>query len=40
MLLSMADAGAIWWDPGIDVTADAVKRLDAATAKSGAKPKP
>jgi outer membrane protein len=32
-LLSQQDAGVIWWDPGIDLTAEAVKRLDAATAK-------
>jgi outer membrane protein len=32
-LLSQGDAGVIWWDPGIDLTADAIKRLDAATAK-------
>ena len=33
MLVSQQDAGVIWWDQGIDLTADAVKRLDAATAK-------
>jgi len=32
LLLSAADAGAIWWEPGIDLTAEAIKRLDAATA--------
>jgi Skp family chaperone for outer membrane proteins len=31
MLLSAADAGAIWWEPGIDLTAEAIKRLDGAT---------
>jgi outer membrane protein len=36
LLLSAADAGAIWWEPGIDLTAEAVKRLDAATAKPAA----
>jgi Skp family chaperone for outer membrane proteins len=39
-LLSQQDAGVIWWDPGIDLTAEAVKRLDAATAKPAAAPKP
>jgi outer membrane protein len=29
-LFSGADAGLIWADPGLDLTADAVKRLDAA----------
>ena len=32
-LLSQQDAGVIWWDPGIDLTAEAIKALDAATAK-------
>ena len=31
LLLSASDAGAIWWEPGIDLTADAIKRLDVAT---------
>jgi Skp family chaperone for outer membrane proteins len=31
ILLSAADAGAIWWEPGIDLTGEAIKRLDAAT---------
>lgn len=31
ILLSAQDAGAIWWDPGIDLTAEAIKRMDAAT---------
>jgi outer membrane protein len=39
LLLSAADAGAIWWEPGIDLTAEAVKRLDATTAKPTAAPK-
>jgi len=38
LLLSVADAGVIWAEPGIDLTMDAVKKLDALTAKSGAKP--
>ncbi|MCC7273473.1 MAG: OmpH family outer membrane protein [Alphaproteobacteria bacterium] len=32
-LISQQDAGVIWFDPGIDLTADAVRLLDAATAK-------
>jgi Skp family chaperone for outer membrane proteins len=35
VLLSAADTGAIWWEPGIDLTAEAIKRLDA-----GGAPKP
>jgi len=35
LLLSAADTGAIWWEPGIDLTAEAIKRLDA-----GGTPKP
>lgn len=31
ILLSAQDAGAIWWDPGIDLTAEAITRMDAAT---------
>ncbi len=39
LLFSGADAGLIWAAPGLDLTADAVKKLDAATpAKPGAKP--
>lgn len=30
VLLSLADIGAIWWDPGLDLTAEAVKSFDAA----------
>lgn len=37
VLLSQQDAGVIWWDAGIDLTEDAVKRLDAATTKPAAK---
>jgi Skp family chaperone for outer membrane proteins len=36
MLLSSQDAGLIWADPGLDLTAEAIKRLDAAM--SAAKP--
>jgi Skp family chaperone for outer membrane proteins len=32
LLLSAADAGAIWWEPGIDLTTEAIKRLDAISA--------
>jgi len=33
MLFSAQDAGLIWAEPGLDLTLDAVKKLDAATAK-------
>jgi Skp family chaperone for outer membrane proteins len=33
LLLSAADAGAIWWEPGIDLTAEAIKRLDTPAPK-------
>jgi outer membrane protein len=36
LMLSYADSGLIWHDPGIDVTADVIKRLDAATPASSA----
>jgi outer membrane protein len=36
-LLSQGDAGVIWADPGIDLTAEAIKAFDAATAKPAAK---
>jgi outer membrane protein len=41
-LFSASDTGFIWADPGLDLTQDAIKRLDAATAKGGAAaaPKP
>lgn len=32
MLLSSQDAGLIWTEPGLDLTAEAIKRFDAATA--------
>lgn len=32
MLLSAQDAGLIWAEPGLDLTAEAIKRLDAAPA--------
>lgn len=37
LLLSRADAGIIWADAGLDLTAEIIKRFDAATA-AGAKP--
>jgi outer membrane protein len=40
VLLSQQDAGVIWWEPGIDLTAEAVKKLDAASpAKPSGTPK-
>jgi outer membrane protein len=40
LLLSQQDAGVIWWEPGIDLTAEAVKKLDAAApAKPSGTPK-
>lgn len=32
VLMSAQDAGAVWWEPGIDLTLEAVKRLDALAA--------
>ena len=32
MLVSAQDAGLIWAEPGLDLTAEAIKRLDAASA--------
>jgi len=42
ILFSAADAGVIWAEPGLDLTMDAVKKMDAATTKpaSAAAPKP
>jgi outer membrane protein len=37
LLLSQADAGIIWADAGVDLTAEVIKRFDAATV-AGAKP--
>jgi len=39
LLLSRADAGIVSWDPGIDVTAEVIKKLDAVTPK-GVAPAP
>ena len=33
MLMSAGDAGLIWAEPGLDMTAEALKRLNAATTK-------
>lgn len=33
ILFSAADAGIIWAEPGLDLTTDAIKKLDAAAAK-------
>ena len=37
VLFSAGDAGVIWIEPGIDLTMEAVKRMDAAPAKPAAK---
>jgi Skp family chaperone for outer membrane proteins len=37
VLFSAGDAGVIWIEPGIDLTIEAVQRMDAATAKAGGK---
>ncbi len=36
MLLSAQDAGLIWAEPGLDLTAEAIKRLDASSAAAPA----
>jgi Skp family chaperone for outer membrane proteins len=38
LLLSRADAGIVWGDPGLDLTTDFVKKLDAVTPKPAAGP--
>ena len=38
-LFNAQEAGLAWADPGLDVTTDVIKKLDAATAKPGAAPK-
>jgi outer membrane protein len=35
LLLSAADAGVIWNDGGVDLTAEAIRRFDEASAKAG-----
>jgi Skp family chaperone for outer membrane proteins len=37
VLFSAGDAGVIWIEPGVDLTLEAVKRMDAAPAKPAAK---
>ena len=37
LLLSQADAGIIWADPGVDLTVEVIKRFDAATVAAPAK---
>jgi len=39
ILFSAADAGVIWAEPGLDLTGDAIKKLDAAAAKPSSPPK-
>lgn len=36
LLLSRADAGIVWWDPGLDLTGDVVKKLDVNAPKPAA----
>jgi Skp family chaperone for outer membrane proteins len=38
LLLSRADAGIVWGDPGLDLTSDFVKKLDAVTPKPAVAP--
>lgn len=38
VLLSRADAGIVWAEPGIDLTAEVIKRFDAAASAGTAKP--
>jgi outer membrane protein len=40
MVLSQVDSGLVWADPGLDITADVVKRFDSATAPAAPAPKP
>jgi outer membrane protein len=32
-LIDIGSSGAVWWDTGLDLTAEIIKRLDASTAK-------
>jgi outer membrane protein len=36
ILFSRADAGIVWWDPGIDISADLIKMLDVITPRLAA----
>ncbi len=38
MVFDLQNAGLAWWDPGLDLTSDVIKKLDAA--KPSAAPKP
>jgi Skp family chaperone for outer membrane proteins len=40
VLVSQADAGVIWWEPGVDLTLEAIKRFDALAPKTAAAPAP
>jgi outer membrane protein len=40
ILFSAADAGVIWAEPGLDLTMEAVKKMDAGSTKAPATPKP
>jgi hypothetical protein len=37
MVFSQSDSGVVWANPGLDITGDVIKKLDAA---AGAAPKP
>ena len=39
ILFSAADAGVLWAEPGLDLTMDAVKKMDVGAAKPSATPK-
>jgi outer membrane protein len=38
LLLSRAESGIVWWDPGMDLTTELVKKLDAGSPKPAAAP--
>jgi Skp family chaperone for outer membrane proteins len=38
ILFSRMDAGIVWWDPGIDLSSELIKKLDAITPRSTAAP--
>jgi hypothetical protein len=40
VLLSQTDAGLVWADPGLDLTADIIRRFDAAMAAAKQPPAP
>ncbi len=39
-VFSAADSGVVWGEPGLDISADIIKRLDAAPASPAAAPRP